>query len=73
MPQGGLRCAAQRQLGERQGLPVECGTAQINEPLPAREMHIVFAIRDDSRHNRGRSHGVGLLEGLVTDKDKGLR
>ncbi len=68
MSQGGLRCAAQRQLGEHQGLPVECGTAQIDEPLPAREMHRVFAIRNDSRHNRGRSHGVSLLEGLVTDK-----
>jgi hypothetical protein len=50
-----------RQLGERQGLPVECGTAQINEPLPARGMYRVFAIGDDSRHNRGRSHRIASV------------
>ena len=55
------------------GLPGERGTAQLNGPLPARGMPIAFTIGDDSRHNRGRWHGPGLLEGLAAGKDKALR
>ena len=54
-------------------LAIDGGTTQIHQPLPAHGMHVVFAISNDSRHNCGRSHGVGLLEGLVTNKDKDLR
>lgn len=64
------RSTAQRQLGKRERLSIERGTAQIHQSLPARHMHVVFAIRDDSRQNRGRSHGLCLLDSLVTNKEK---
>src|ERR1035437_3496457 len=73
MSHAGLRCAAQCQLGECEGVAIDGGAAQINQPLPAHRVHVVFAIRDDSRHNLDRSHGVGFLESLVTNKDKALR